>query len=198
MPSSLAVAFTAPKKVWFGLIRLGRIRGRATAGASRNRQAAHHFIYRQLAWHYRRNDGDVWSLRIYSPTIGGANFYQDSFPGPVSPPFPLHPEMGIVDQCLGYLEMYFSKLSFRPMRARHLCRGVQADSGDIVPPADFSAEVARPVRSPWHLAGLDEVKVGLGRPAVLFLRTRGYRGRPGDPRQVAWRRTAHERADWAA
>jgi len=89
---------------------------------------------------------------------GGEHVVKAPYPDPYRPPFDV-PLDQLTDRCLSELE---SELSCGDVGAV-FAEGIQADSGDVVPPDDFLPRLRAMCNSHGALLVLDEVKVGLGR-----------------------------------
>jgi 4-aminobutyrate aminotransferase len=168
LAEKLAGHFSTPKKVWFGL------------SGSDASEAAQRLILRATgkrriisfigSWHGTTDATMALSGHTsFTGTFGGSNIVKIPFPDPYRPPFPVHPDVSIVDQCLGYLEDVLFKTIVPPDDvAAIFVEGVQADSGDIVPPAEFLPKLRALCDRHGILLVMDEVKVGLGRTGRFF------------------------------
>lgn len=85
------------------------------------------------------------------------------YPDPYRPPLDV-PIAQLTDHCL---EPLVSELAEGDVAAVFV-EGIQADSGDIVPPVDFLPKLRRLCDEHGALLVFDEVKVGLGRTGEMF------------------------------
>jgi 4-aminobutyrate aminotransferase len=100
---------------------------------------------------------------------GGSNVVKIPYPDPYRPPFPEHPDLSLTDQCLGYLEnVLFTTICPPDDVAAVFVEGIQADSGDVVPPDDFLPKLRVLCDRHGIYLVMDEVKVGLGRTGRMF------------------------------
>jgi 4-aminobutyrate aminotransferase len=164
----LASRFSTPRKVWFGL------------SGSDASEAAQRLVLRATgrrrlvsfigSWHGTTDATMALSGHTsFTASFGGSNLVKIPFPDPYRPPFPVHPDVSIVDQCLGYLEDVLFRTIVPPDDvAAIFVEGVQADSGDIVPPADFLPKLRALCDRHGILLVIDEVKVGLGRTGRFY------------------------------
>ncbi|HRA47142.1 MAG TPA: aspartate aminotransferase family protein [Thermomicrobiales bacterium] len=164
----LASRFAEPKKVWFGL------------SGSDASEAAQRLILRATgkrrivsfigSWHGTTDATMALSGHTaFTASFGGSNLVKIPFPDPYRPPFPPHPKIGLVDQCLGYLEnVLFPTIVPPDDVAAIFVEGIQADSGDIVPPVDFLPKLRALCDRYGILLVIDEVKVGLGRTGRFY------------------------------
>lgn len=157
-----------PAKVWFGL------------SGSDASEAAQRLILKATgkrrlvsfigSWHGTTDATMALSgFAGFADRFGGSNIVKIPYPDPYRPPFPEHPQVALTDQCLGYLEdVLFTSICPPSDVAAIFVEGVQADSGDIVPPDDFLPKLrALCDRHDIYLV-MDEVKVGLGRTGRMF------------------------------
>jgi 4-aminobutyrate aminotransferase len=164
----LASRFSTPRKVWFGL------------SGSDASEAAQRLVLRATgrrrlvsfigSWHGTTDATMALSGHTsFTASFGGSNLVKIPFPDPYRPPFPVHPDVSIVDQCLGYLEDVLFRTIVPPDDvAAIFVEGVQADSGDIVPPAGFLPKLRALCDRHGILLVIDEVKVGLGRTGRFY------------------------------
>jgi len=164
----LASRFSTRRKVWFGL------------SGSDASEAAQRLVLRATgrrrlvsfigSWHGTTDATMALSGHTsFTASFGGSNLVKIPFPDPYRPPFPVHPDVSIVDQCLGYLEDVLFRTIVPPDDvAAIFVEGVQADSGDIVPPADFLPKLRALCDRHGILLVIDEVKVGLGRTGRFY------------------------------
>jgi 4-aminobutyrate aminotransferase len=85
------------------------------------------------------------------------------YPDPYRPPFDVSSDE-LVDRCLEAVDWELARGDV----AAVFVEGVQADSGDIVPPADFLPKLRALCDRHGALLVFDEVKVGLGRTGKMF------------------------------
>ena len=157
-----------PKKVWFGLS--GSDASEAAQRLILKATGKRRLISFIGSWHGTTDAVMALSgFAGFADRFGGSNIVKIPYPDPYRSPFPEHPELSLTDQCLGYLEnLLFTTICPPDDVAAIFVEGVQADSGDIVPPDDFLPKL----RALCHRHGIylimDEVKVGLGRTGRMF------------------------------
>ena len=168
LAEQLASRFSSPKKVWFGLS--GSDASEAAQRLILKATGKRRIISFIGSWHGTTDATMAMSGHTaFTGAIGGANFVKIPFPDPYRPPFAPHPEIGLVDQCLDYLEkVLFTTIVPPDDVAAIFVEGVQADSGDIVPPADFLPKLRALCDRYGILLVMDEVKVGLGRTGKFY------------------------------
>jgi 4-aminobutyrate aminotransferase len=157
-----------PKKVWFGL------------SGSDASEAAQRLILKATgkrrlvsfigSWHGTTDATMALSgFAGFADRFGGSNVVKIPYPDPYRPPFPEHPDQSLTDQCLGYLEnVLFTTICPPEDVAAIFVEGIQADSGDIVPPDDFLPKLRALCDRHGIYLVMDEVKVGLGRTGRMF------------------------------
>src|SRR4051812_26341945 len=105
--------------------------------------------------------------------IGGANVIRVPYPNPYRNPFG-DGSGNPTDQCLDYLENYLFKTIYPPSDiAAVFAEAVQADGGDVVPPADFMPKLRALCDRHGMLLVMDEIKIGMGRTGKWFGYERG-------------------------
>ena len=164
----LASRFSAPKKVWFGLS--GSDASEAALRLITMATGKHRVISFIGSWHGTTSATMALSGHTsFTSSPGSASVVKIPFPDPYRPPFPPHPSVSLVDQCLGYLEDVLFKTIVPPGEvAAIFVEGVQADSGDIVPPPEFLPKLRELCDRHGILMVMDEVKVGLGRTGKYY------------------------------
>jgi 4-aminobutyrate aminotransferase len=157
-----------PKKVWFGL------------SGSDASEAAQRLLLRATgkrrlisfigSWHGTTDATMALSgFAGFNDHFGGSNIVKIPFPDPYRPPFPAHPDVSLTDQCLGYLEnVLFTTICPPEDVAAIFVEGIQADSGDIVPPDDFLPALRALCDRHGIYLVMDEVKIGLGRTGQMY------------------------------
>lgn len=155
------------KKVWFGL-----------AGSDAS-EAAQRMILRATgkprivsfvgSWHGTTDAGMALSAH---PSLtgfgGGGHVTKIPYPNPYRDPFGGDGE-NLTDRCLDYLEKFLFTTICPPGEvAAIFVEAVQADGGDIVPPADFLPKLRALCDRHDILLVVDEIKVGLGRTGEWF------------------------------
>lgn len=157
-----------PKKVWFGLS--GSDASEAAQRLLLKATGKRRLISFIGSWHGTTDATMALSgFAGFNDRFGGSNIVKIPYPDPYRPPFPLHPDLSLTDQCLGYLEdVLFTTICPPGDVAAIFVEGVQADSGDIVPPDDFLPKLRALCDRYGIYLVMDEVKVGLGRTGKLF------------------------------
>ena len=157
-----------PKKVWFGLS--GSDASEAAQRLLLKATGKRRLISFIGSWHGTTDATMALSgFAGFNDRFGGSNIVKIPYPDPYRPPFPLHPDLSLTDQCLGYLEdVLFTTICPPEDVAAIFVEGVQADSGDIVPPDDFLPKLRALCDRHGIYLVMDEVKVGLGRTGKLF------------------------------
>lgn len=154
------------KKVWFGL------------SGSDASEAAQRLILRQTgkrriisfigSWHGTTDATMALSGHPAFSSFGSAAVTKVPYPNPYRNPFGGDAK-NVTDQCLGFLEEYLFRTVCPPEDvAAIFVEGVQADSGDVVPPPDFLPKLRALCDRHDILLVLDEVKVGLGRTGAWY------------------------------
>lgn len=156
-----------PKKVWFGLAGSdsAEVAQRLLMRATGKRRMVS-FIG---GWHGTTDASMGLSAHpSLTDAPGGGHVTKIPFPYPYRPPFGGDGE-NLTDQCLNYLENYLFRTICPPEQvAAVFVEAVQADSGDVVPPADFLPKLRALCDRHGILLVLDEIKVGLGRTGKMF------------------------------
>ena len=155
------------KKVWFGLA--GSDAAEAAQRLLMRATGKHRMISFIGGWH-GMTDGTMGLSAHPSLSDGpsGGHVTKIPFPYPYRPPFGGDAE-NLTDQCLGYLEHYLFRTICPPEQvAAVFVEAVQADSGDVVPPADFLPRLRALCDRHGILLVLDEIKIGLGRTGRMF------------------------------
>lgn len=157
-----------PKKVWFGLS--GSDASEAAQRLVLKATGKRRLISFIGSWHGTTDATMVLSgFAGFNDRFGGSNIVKVPYPDPYRPPFPLHPDLSLTDQCLGYLEdVLFATICPPDDVAAIFVEGIQADSGDIVPPDDFLPKLRALCDRHGIYLVMDEVKVGLGRTGRMF------------------------------
>jgi 4-aminobutyrate aminotransferase len=154
------------KKVWFGL-----------AGSDAS-EAAQRMILRATgkprivsfigSWHGTTDAAMALSAHPSLLSGGGAHVTKIPYPNPYRDPFGGEGER-LTDRCLDYLEKYLFPTICPPDQvAAIFVEAVQADGGDVVPPADFLPKLRALCDRHGILLVVDEIKVGLGRTGEWF------------------------------
>ncbi|MGI8477564.1 MAG: aspartate aminotransferase family protein [Thermomicrobiales bacterium] len=155
------------KKVWFGL------------SGSDASEAAQRLVLRATgkrrvisfigSWHGTTDATMALSGHsAFTGAPGGSAVVKIPYPDPYRNPFGGGGER-VVDQCLDFLESYLFRTICPPEDvAAIFVEGVQADSGDVVPPPDFLPKLRMLCDRHGILLVADEVKVGLGRTGEWF------------------------------
>ena len=127
-------------------LRFRRKRGGPTAAAQGDRQAQNRLVIG--SWHGTTDATMALSgFAGFNDRFGGSNIVKIPYPDPYRPPFPVHPDLSKLTNASATWKTSSSQPFARPtMWPRFSSKGVQADSGDIVPPDDFLPQVARPLR----------------------------------------------------
>jgi 4-aminobutyrate aminotransferase len=157
-----------PKKVWFGLS--GSDASEAAQRLLLKATGKRRLISFIGSWHGTTDATMALSgFAGFNDRFGGSNIVKIPYPDPYRRPFPTHPDLSLTDQVLGYLEdVLFATICPPEDVAGIFVEGIQADSGDIVPPDDFLPKLrALCDRHDIYLV-MDEVKVGLGRTGKMF------------------------------
>ncbi|MCA9878957.1 MAG: aspartate aminotransferase family protein [Thermomicrobiales bacterium] len=156
-----------PKKVWFGLAGSDAAE---TAQRLLMRATGKRRIVSFIGGWHGMTDGTM-GLSAHpslSETPSGGHVTKIPFPNPYHPPFGGDGEH-LTDQCLGYLENYLFRTICPPEQvAAVFVEAVQADSGDVMPPADFLPKLRALCDRHGILLVLDEIKIGLGRTGRMF------------------------------
>lgn len=155
-----------PKKVWFGLA--GSDAAETAQRLVMRATGKRRIVSFVGGWH-GMTDGTM-GLSAHpsmSETPSGGHVTKIPFPNPYHPP--LGDGENLTDQCLGYLENYLFRTICPPEQvAAVFVEAVQADSGDVVPPADFLPKLRALCDRHGILLVLDEIKIGLGRTGRMF------------------------------
>jgi 4-aminobutyrate aminotransferase len=157
-----------PKKVWFGLS--GSDASEAAQRLLLKATGKRRLISFIGSWHGTTDATMALSgFAGFNDRFGGSNIVKIPYPDPYRRPFPTHPELSLTDQVLGYLEdVLFATICPPDDVAGIFVEGVQADSGDIVPPDDFLPKLRALCDKYGIYLVMDEVKVGLGRTGKMF------------------------------
>jgi 4-aminobutyrate aminotransferase len=156
------------KKVWFGLS--GSDAAEAAARLILKATGRRRFVSFVGSWH-GTHDGTM-ALSAHpslGELIGGANVIKIPYPNPYRNPFGDGTPGNLTDRCLDYLENYLFKAIYPPDDvAAVFAEAVQADGGDIVPPADFLPKLRALCDRHGILLVMDEIKIGMGRTGRMF------------------------------
>jgi 4-aminobutyrate aminotransferase len=157
-----------PKKVWFGLS--GSDASEAAQRLLLKATGKRRVISFIGSWHGTTDATMALSGHAgFADRFGGSNIVKIPYPDPYRPPFPDHPHRTLSDQCLGYLEdVLFPTICPPDDVAAIFVEGIQADSGDVVPPDDFLPKVRALCDRHGIYLVMDEVKVGMGRTGRMF------------------------------
>jgi 4-aminobutyrate aminotransferase len=157
-----------PKKVWFGLS--GSDASEAAQRLLLKATGKRRLVSFIGSWHGTTDATMALSgFAGFNDRFGGSNIVKIPYPDPYRPPFPLHPDLSLTDQCLGYLEdVLFTTICPPDDVAAIFVEGIQADSGDIVPPDDFLPKLRELCDRYGIYLVMDEVKIGLGRTGKMF------------------------------
>lgn len=106
----------------------------------------------------------------FASSFASANVTKVPFPDPYRNPFgdDVDPPSKLVDKCIQHIEYLFRTVCPAQDVAAIFVEGVQADSGDVVPPPDFLPKLRKLCDKYSILLVIDEVKVGLGRTGKMF------------------------------
>lgn len=155
------------KKVWFGL-----------AGSDAS-EAAQRMILRATgkprivsfigSWHGTTDAGMALSAHpSLTGFAGGGHVTKIPYPNPYRDPFG-GDGANLTGRCLDYLEHFLFNTICPPGEvAAIFVEAIQADGGDIVPPADFMPKLRALCDRHDILLVVDEIKVGLGRTGKWF------------------------------
>jgi 4-aminobutyrate aminotransferase len=157
-----------PKKVWFGLS--GSDASEAAQRLLLKATGKRRLVSFIGSWHGTTDATMALSgFGGFSDFLGGSNVVKIPYPDPYRSPFQAHPDVSMTDQCLGYLEEVLFKTICPPDDvAAIFVEGIQADSGDIVPPDDFLPKLRDLCDRYGIYLVMDEVKVGMGRTGRMF------------------------------
>jgi 4-aminobutyrate aminotransferase len=157
-----------PKKVWFGLS--GSDASETTQRLLLEATGKRRLISFIGSWHGTTDATMALSgFAGFNNRFGGSNIVKIPYPDPYRQPFPTYPDLSLTDQCLGYLEDVLFKTICPPDDvAAIFVEGIQADSGDIVPPDDFLPKLRALCDRHGIYLVMDEVKVGMGRTGRMF------------------------------
>ena len=157
-----------PKKVWFGLS--GSDASEAAQRLLLKATGKRRLVSFIGSWHGTTDATMALSgFAGFSDHFGGSNVVKIPYPDPYRPPFATNPDLSLTDQCLGYIEDVLFKTICPPGDvAAIFVEGIQADSGDIVPPDDFLPKLRSLCDRHGIYLVMDEVKVGLGRTGRMF------------------------------
>jgi 4-aminobutyrate aminotransferase len=157
-----------PKKVWFGLS--GSDASEAAQRLLLKATGKRRLISFIGSWHGTTDATMALSgFAGFNDRFGGSNIVKIPYPDPYRRPFLPHPDQSLTDQCLSYLEdVLFATICPPDDVAGIFVEGVQADSGDIVPPDDFLPKLRSLCDRYGIYLVIDEVKIGLGRTGRMF------------------------------
>lgn len=158
---------TFPKKVWFGLA--GSDAAETAQRLVMRATGKRRIVSFVGGWH-GMTDGTM-GLSAHpslSETPSGVHVTKIPFPNPYRPPFG-GDGAEQTDQILTYLEEYLFRTICPPEQvAAVFVEAVQADSGDVTPPADFLPKLRALCDRHGILLVVDEIKIGLGRTGRMF------------------------------
>ena len=157
-----------PKKVWFGLS--GSDASEAAQRLLLKATGKRRVISFIGSWHGTTDATMALSgFAGFSDHFGGSNIVKIPYPDPYRRPFLPHPDQSLTEQCLSYLEdVLFATICPPDDVAAIFVEGIQADSGDIVPPDDFLPQLRSLCDRYGIYLVIDEVKIGLGRTGKMF------------------------------
>lgn len=156
-----------PKKVWFGFAGsdASEVAQRLILMATGKKRIVS-FVG---SWHGTTDAAMGLSAHpSFAGQLGGGHVTKIPYPNPYRPPFGGSAD-NLVDQCLNYLENYLFPTVCPPKDvAAVFVETIQADSGDVVPPADFMPKLRALCDRHDILLVIDDVKVGFGRTGRMF------------------------------
>jgi len=157
-----------PKKVWFGLS--GSDASEAAQRLLLKATGKRRVISFIGSWHGTTDATMALSgFAGFNDHFGGSNIVKIPYPDPYRRPFLPHPDQSLTEQCLSYLEdVLFATICPPDDVAAIFVEGIQADSGDIVPPDDFLPQLRSLCDRYGIYLVIDEVKIGLGRTGKMF------------------------------
>lgn len=154
------------KKAWFGLS--GSDAAEAAARLVLKATGRRRFISFVGSWHGTHDSTMVLSAHPSLDLIGGSNVIKVPYPNPYRNPFG-DGTGNPTDQCLDFVENYLFKTIYSPEDvAAVFAEAVQADGGDVVPPADFMPKLRALCDRYGILLVMDEIKIGMGRTGEMF------------------------------
>jgi len=157
-----------PTKVWFGLS--GSDASEAAQRLLLKATGKRRLISFIGSWHGTTDATMALSgFAGFNDRFGGSNIVKIPYPDPYRSPFLPHPDQSLTEQCLSYLEdVLFATICPPDDVAAIFVEGIQADSGDIVPPDDFLPQLRSLCDRYGIYLVMDEVKIGLGRTGKMF------------------------------